>query len=176
MTSARDQLRSIYDRWSRLEADKAAVAEDLKGLFAEAKGNGYEPKALRIAFRTKAKSEEETAADLDLAALVDVYLSALGTDNAITRASRARNPAEAPPVASAGHSAPAADGRIVSAPAGRAAEESPATSSSTAIGGAHVATTDNRTPETGGGSKRTTPADLPAWAAPPIPDYLVRAG
>jgi uncharacterized protein (UPF0335 family) len=70
------QVRSIFGRWQRLEADKKAIADDLKDLFAEAKGNGYEPKALRIAFRQKAK-EEAGEADPDLDALVAVYLSAL---------------------------------------------------------------------------------------------------
>ena len=135
---ARDQLRSIFDRWSRLEGEKAMLTEDLKELFAEAKGNGYDPKALRIAFRTKVKAEAETDADRETAALVDTYLSALGTNDAITRASRARNPGDALPPA--GHSdLPAADsdrsptgdrreaGGATTAPAGRAAEESPAT-------------------------------------------------
>ena len=138
---ARDQLRSIFDRWSRLEGEKAALAEDLKELFAEAKGNGYDPKALRIAFRTKVKAEAETDADRETAALAETYLSALGTNDAITRASRAKNPGEAVAASvPAGHSGPvdadsdhlafrdrreAVEG--TTAPAGRAAEESPAT-------------------------------------------------
>jgi len=138
---ARDQLRSIFDRWSRLEGEKATLAEDLKELFAEAKGNGYDPKALRIAFRTKTKAEAETDADRETAALVETYLSALGTNDAITRASRARNPGEAVAASvPAGHSdfhaagsdRSAADDRreaggATTAPAGRAAEASPAT-------------------------------------------------
>lgn len=70
------QVWSIFERWQRLEADKKAIADGLKDLFAEAKGNGYEPKALRIAFRQKAKEEAgEYDAELDI--LVGVYLSAL---------------------------------------------------------------------------------------------------
>lgn len=138
---ARDQIRSIFDRWSRLEREKATLAEDLKELFAEAKGNGYDPKALRIAFRTKTKAEAETDADRETAALADTYLFALGTNDAITRASRAKNPGEAVAASvPAGHSdlpvadsdrSPTGDRREAvegcTAPAGRAAEESPAT-------------------------------------------------
>lgn len=74
-----DQLRSIYSRWQNLEADKAAISEDLKELFAEAKSNGYEPKALRIAFRLKASAEGPKAAEVaETASLVETYIAALG--------------------------------------------------------------------------------------------------
>ena len=165
---ARDQLRSIFDRWSRLEAEKAMLTEDLKELFAEAKGNGYDPKALRLAFRTKVKAEAETDADRETAALAETYLSALGTNDAITRASRARNPGETVvTTVPAGHSdlstdsdrSPTGDrreaGGAPTAPAGRAAEESPATPiRRLAI---------------------VPPADDKSWCEP-IPDSLWRGG
>lgn len=73
-----DQLRSIYARWQNLEADKAAISEDLKELFAEAKGNGYDSKALRIAFRLKASAEGPKAAEVaETASLVETYIAAL---------------------------------------------------------------------------------------------------
>jgi len=100
-----EQLRSIYARWERLEEEKRATAEDLKELFAEAKGNGYEPKALRIAFRLKAKAEGPEAAETAAtAALVETYISALSFDAGV-RLSRASAPArveiieEIPPLA-----------------------------------------------------------------------------
>lgn len=87
------QLRSIYERWQRLEEDKAAISEDLKELFAEAKANGYEPKALRIAFRLKAKSEGPDAAEAaETAALVETYIAALSFDAGV-RLTRASAPA-----------------------------------------------------------------------------------
>lgn len=52
------QTRSFFERWQRLEEEKAALSEDLKELFAEAKHAGYEPKALREAFRQEAKEAE----------------------------------------------------------------------------------------------------------------------
>ena len=45
--NAKEQLRSIIERVERLEEDKAAVASDIKDVFTEAKGNGYDVKALR---------------------------------------------------------------------------------------------------------------------------------
>jgi uncharacterized protein (UPF0335 family) len=72
---AQGQLKSIIERIERLEEDKAAVAADLKEVFAEAKGNGFDTKTLRkvVRFRKQdvAKRQEEEA-------LLDLYLSAIG--------------------------------------------------------------------------------------------------
>ena len=88
MTEA-TQLVSIFARWRNLEDEKARIAEDAKELFAEARGNGYEPKALRLAFRQAAKADEPVS-DTDRAtqALAETYLAALGMLPAITRVSR----------------------------------------------------------------------------------------
>ena len=78
-----DQLRSIYSRWQNLEADKAAISEDLKELFAEAKSNGYNTKALREAFRTANLDNAGVTALDEHAVLVAVYLADIvGTKNA----------------------------------------------------------------------------------------------
>ena len=73
-TSA-SRLRTILERLERLEEDKAAVAGDIKEVFAEAKGEGYDVavlrKVLRIRKQDKAKRQEEEA-------ILDLYLSALG--------------------------------------------------------------------------------------------------
>ncbi len=74
---ARDQLVSIFERWQRLEEEKAEISEGLKELFAEAKGNGYDPKALRIAFRVEAMTPDELKKDEDLYVLAAVYGTAL---------------------------------------------------------------------------------------------------
>lgn len=82
-----DQLRSIYARWQNLEADKAAISEDLKELFAEAKGNGYDAKALRIAFRLKAAADgPDASAVAETASMVEMYVAAL-SENRLSRAS-----------------------------------------------------------------------------------------
>ncbi len=74
-SAAQGRLRTIIERIERLEEDKKAVMEDMKEVFAEAKGEGYDVKTLRKVIRLrkqdKAKRQEEEA-------LLDLYLSALG--------------------------------------------------------------------------------------------------
>jgi uncharacterized protein (UPF0335 family) len=73
-SNAQGRLRSIVERIERLEEDKAAVANDIKEVFGEAKGEGYDVKILRRVVRLrkqdKAKRQEEEA-------LLDLYLSAI---------------------------------------------------------------------------------------------------
>ncbi|MFN4296946.1 MAG: DUF2312 domain-containing protein [Brevundimonas sp.] len=73
--SAQGRLRTIIERIERLEEDKAAILGDIKEIFAEAKGEGYDVATLRkvIARRKKdrAKAQEEDA-------ILDLYLAALG--------------------------------------------------------------------------------------------------
>ncbi|UTC28391.1 hypothetical protein GURKE_03710 [Brevundimonas phage vB_BpoS-Gurke] len=74
-SSAQGRLRSIIERLERLEEDKQAVMADMKEVFAEAKGEGYDVKILRKVIRLrkqdKAKRQEEDA-------ILDLYMSALG--------------------------------------------------------------------------------------------------
>jgi len=74
-TVAAERLRSFLERVERLEVEKTTIAGDIKEVFAEAKGEGYDTKTLRKVIRLrkmdKAKREEEEA-------LLDLYLSALG--------------------------------------------------------------------------------------------------
>ena len=74
-STAQSQLKAIIERIERLEEDKATVANDLKEVFAEAKGNGFDTKTLRKVVRwrkqDRAKRQEEEA-------LLDLYLSAIG--------------------------------------------------------------------------------------------------
>jgi len=75
---AREQLVSIFARWRNLEDEKHRIGEDSKELFAEAKGNGFAPKALRLAFRQAAKADEPlTDAEIATVDLADTYLAAL---------------------------------------------------------------------------------------------------
>ncbi len=86
MSDTNNQLVSIFARWRNLQDQKAAVAEDSKELFAEAKSNGFEPKALRIAFAEAIKADEPVSdTDKATADLAAIYLDALGTHPA-TRA------------------------------------------------------------------------------------------
>ena len=74
-STAQTRLKTIIERIERLEEDKAAVANDIKEVFAEAKGDGFDVKILRKVVRLrkqdKAKRQEEEA-------LIDLYLSAIG--------------------------------------------------------------------------------------------------
>jgi len=74
-STAQTQLKTILERIERLEEDKAAVMADLKEVYAEAKGNGFDVKIIRKVVRIRkmdrAKRQEEEA-------LVDLYLSAIG--------------------------------------------------------------------------------------------------
>ena len=72
---AADQLRTIVERIERLDEEKREVAEQIKEVYAEAKGNGFDTKTLRkiVALRKKdpsERSEEE--------AMLDLYMHALG--------------------------------------------------------------------------------------------------
>ena len=73
--TAQGRLKSFIERIERLEEDKAAVSNDMKEVFAEAKGEGFDVKIVRKVIRLrkqdKVKREEE-------AALIDLYLSAIG--------------------------------------------------------------------------------------------------
>jgi uncharacterized protein (UPF0335 family) len=74
-STAQGKLRSLIERIERLEEDKAAVASDLKEVYAEAKGEGFDTKILRKVVRMRktdlAKRQEEEA-------LIELYLSAVG--------------------------------------------------------------------------------------------------
>ncbi len=74
-TTAQTQLKSIIERIERLEEDKAAVMNDLKEVFAEAKGNGFDVKVLRKVVRLR---KQDKAKRLEEEALIDLYLSAIG--------------------------------------------------------------------------------------------------
>ena len=72
---AADQLKQFIDRLERLEEEKAGIAGDIKDVYAEAKGNGFDTKVLRkiIAIRKRdyAERQEEEA-------ILELYMQALG--------------------------------------------------------------------------------------------------
>ena len=74
-STAQTRLKTIIERIERLEEEKAGIANDIKEVFAEAKGEGFDVKILRKVVRIrkqdKAKRQEEEA-------LIDLYLSAIG--------------------------------------------------------------------------------------------------
>ena len=74
-TFAEGQLKSIVERIERLEEEKRTIAADIKEVYAEAKGNGYDVKVLRKVISLRKK---EPAERMEEEALLDVDLSALG--------------------------------------------------------------------------------------------------
>ena len=74
-SAAQGRLRTVIERLERLEEDKAAVMADLKEVFAEAKGNGFDVKILRKVIRLR---KQDTAKRQEEEALLDLYLSAIG--------------------------------------------------------------------------------------------------
>lgn len=72
---AADQLRSIVERVERLEEEKAGIACDIKDVFAEAKGNGYDVKTLRMVIRLRKISANDRE---EQDHLLDTYKQALG--------------------------------------------------------------------------------------------------
>jgi len=74
-TTAQGQLKSIIERIERLEEEKKEVSEQIKEVFAEAKGNGFDVKVLRKVVRIR---KQDRAKRLEEEAILDLYLSAIG--------------------------------------------------------------------------------------------------
>ena len=71
---AAGQLRSIIERIERLEEEKKAIADDIKDVYGEAKGNGFDTKVLRQVVRIRKLDQAERQ---EQEALLDLYLAAL---------------------------------------------------------------------------------------------------
>ncbi|WP_428408840.1 DUF2312 domain-containing protein [Hyphococcus sp.] len=74
-TIAADRLRSFIERVERLEEDKAAVANDIKEVYAEAKGEGYDVKTLRQVVKIR---KMDRADRQEQEAMLELYLAAIG--------------------------------------------------------------------------------------------------
>lgn len=72
---ARDQLRSIVERVERLEEEKQAIAGDIRDVYAEAKANGFDVKALRAIVRMRKQDPDQRQEE---EAVLATYLGALG--------------------------------------------------------------------------------------------------
>src|SRR3978361_581241 len=58
---AKDQLKAIVERIERLEEEKKTISDDIRDVYAEAKGNGYDVKALRTIVRLRKQDANERA-------------------------------------------------------------------------------------------------------------------
>lgn len=72
---AKDQLKAFVERIERLEEEKKALSDDIRDVYAEAKGNGYDVKALRQVVKLRKQDKDERA---EQEAILETYLQALG--------------------------------------------------------------------------------------------------
>jgi uncharacterized protein (UPF0335 family) len=75
VTLAKDQLKAVVERIERLEEEKKAIADDIRDVYAEAKGNGYDVKALRTVIRLRKQDQAERQ---EQEAVLETYMHALG--------------------------------------------------------------------------------------------------
>ncbi|WP_279059293.1 DUF2312 domain-containing protein [Bartonella apis] len=72
---AASQLRSFIERIERLEGEKKTISDDIKEVYAELKGSGFDSKAVREIIRLRKKEDHERQEE---EAMVQLYKNALG--------------------------------------------------------------------------------------------------
>jgi uncharacterized protein (UPF0335 family) len=71
----RDQLKAFIERIERLEEEKKTISDDIRDVYAESKGNGFDVKALRAVIRLR-KQEPQERQEHEL--ILETYMNALG--------------------------------------------------------------------------------------------------
>ena len=74
-TVAKEQLKSFVERIERLEEEKKSIADDIREVYAEAKGTGFDVKVMRQVVRLRKKEPTELQEE---EAVLDLYKHALG--------------------------------------------------------------------------------------------------
>lgn len=74
-TVAAGQLRAFIERIERLEEEKKTISDDIKDVYAEAKGNGFDVKALRTIVRLRKQDADERQ---EQETILETYMQALG--------------------------------------------------------------------------------------------------
>ena len=74
-TVAAGQLKAFIERIERLEEEKQTLADDIKDVYAEMKGTGFDTKAVRTIIRLRKKDANERQEE---EAILDLYMAALG--------------------------------------------------------------------------------------------------
>ena len=74
----RDQLKAFVERIERLEEEKKAIADHIRDVYAEAKGSGFEVKALRQIVRLRKQDVDERK---EYETILETYMHALGMLN-----------------------------------------------------------------------------------------------
>ena len=72
---AKDQLKAFVERVERLEEEKKAIADDIRDVYAEAKGTGFDVKALRAIVRMRKEDADERR---EHETILETYMHALG--------------------------------------------------------------------------------------------------
>ena len=72
---AKDQLKAFVERIERLEEEKKALSDDIRDVYAEAKGNGYDVKAMRAVVRLRKQDKDER---MEYETVLETYMHALG--------------------------------------------------------------------------------------------------
>jgi uncharacterized protein (UPF0335 family) len=70
-----NQIKSIVERIERLEEEKKTIADDIRDVYAEAKGNGFDVKALRAIVRLRRQDPQERQ---EAETILETYMQALG--------------------------------------------------------------------------------------------------
>jgi uncharacterized protein (UPF0335 family) len=73
--AAKEKLKQMVSRIERMEEEKSTIMNEIKEAYAEAKGLGYDTKALRAVIRLRKQDRKERA---EAEAVLDLYLHALG--------------------------------------------------------------------------------------------------
>ncbi len=76
-TVAAGQLRAFIERVERLEEEKKTISDDIKEVFAEMKGTGFDTKAVRAIIRLRKQDHAERQ---EAEAILDLYKAALGME------------------------------------------------------------------------------------------------
>jgi uncharacterized protein (UPF0335 family) len=72
---AKDRLKAFVERIERLEEEKKAIADDIRDVYGEAKGTGFDVKALRTIVRLR---KQDTNERKEQEAILETYMQALG--------------------------------------------------------------------------------------------------
>jgi len=74
---AASELRAFIERIERLEEEKQTISDDIKDVFGEAKGRGYDTKAMKTIIRLRKKDANER---LEEESILQTYMAALGME------------------------------------------------------------------------------------------------
>ena len=72
---SKEQLRTIVERIERLDEEKKTISDDIRGIYKEADGNGFDVKALRTIVRMRKQDASERQ---EQETILETYMRAMG--------------------------------------------------------------------------------------------------